>query len=180
MLGKKCEVVRCVQEPYPYPEPDQSSPWLPSHILKIHLHIIFPSTPGSSQWSLYFTFPHKNSVHTSPLSIRSACPAHLIVYDLITRIIFVPDLYYNIIRTQNNVGIFGAVRFLQTLLSFLNTKHIITMLVFVTPYVWTTILIQCDMEIDGQAFYDNKYEEGLCPRCIFTYSLSLLNQIILF
>ena len=53
------------------------------------------------------------------------------------------------------------------------------MLVFVTQYLWTTILIQCDVEIDSQAFYDNKYDKGVCSLCIFTYSLSLLNRIIL-
>jgi hypothetical protein len=42
------------------------------------------------------------------------------------------------------------------------------MLVFVTQYLWTTILIQCDVEIDSQAFCDNKYDKGVCPLCIFT------------
>jgi len=32
----------------PYPEPDQSSPCLPSHLLEIHFNIILLSTPGSS------------------------------------------------------------------------------------------------------------------------------------
>ena len=96
MLGMKCEAVRCVEEHAicPYPEPDQSSPWPPSHFLTIHFNTIIPSTPGSSQWSLSVNFSHKISVHTSPLPIRSACPAYLIVYDLITRIIFVPHLYF--------------------------------------------------------------------------------------
>ena len=32
----------------PYPEPAQCSPCLPSHFLKIHFNIIFPSMPNSS------------------------------------------------------------------------------------------------------------------------------------
>ena len=38
-----------------------------SHFLKIQLNIKFPSTSGSSKWSLSFSFPHKNPLYTSPL-----------------------------------------------------------------------------------------------------------------
>jgi hypothetical protein len=44
-----------------YPQPDQSSPChTPSLFLKIHLHIILPSTPGFSKWSLSLKFPYQN------------------------------------------------------------------------------------------------------------------------
>ena len=51
---------------YPYPEPTHPVPTTPSHFLKIHLNIIFPSTSWSPQWSHSLRFPHQNLVHTSP------------------------------------------------------------------------------------------------------------------
>jgi hypothetical protein len=52
----------------PYPEPARSSPKPTSYLLKIHLNIIIPSTPGSPKWSLSLGFPpHQNPVYASPL-----------------------------------------------------------------------------------------------------------------
>jgi hypothetical protein len=59
-----------------------------SHFLKIHLNI-FPSMPGSPQWSLSLGFSHQNHVHAPPRPIRATWPAHLTVLDVITWIILV-------------------------------------------------------------------------------------------
>ena len=56
-----------------------------SHFLKIHLNFILPSIPGYSKWSLS---PSKPCMHLSCPPIHATCPAHLIIPDLITWIIF--------------------------------------------------------------------------------------------
>jgi hypothetical protein len=54
------------------------------YLPEVHLKVILPPTPRSSQWSLTFGSPNQNPVNTSPLPMRSTCPAHLILLDLIT------------------------------------------------------------------------------------------------
>ena len=52
------------------------------HLLKIHLNISLPSTP----WSFPQVFPPKPCLHLSS-PICATCPAHLLLFDLINRII---------------------------------------------------------------------------------------------
>ena len=70
----------------PYPEPVRSSPSPTPHCLKIHLNFILTSTPPSG--SFPSGFPTK-TLYTSLLSpTRATYPAHLILLDFITQIIF--------------------------------------------------------------------------------------------
>lgn len=49
-----------------YPESDQSGPCPASYFLNINFNVTFPSKPAFSKWSLSLTFPHPNTVCTSP------------------------------------------------------------------------------------------------------------------
>ena len=67
----------------PYHEPDTFSPSLPSHILKIHLNIILPSTPVPSKWSFSRRLNHQNPEYTYllPHTCYMPRPSHFSRFD---------------------------------------------------------------------------------------------------
>ena len=56
-----------------------------SHLLEIQPNIIRPSMTRYTQWSPSFRFPHQYTIHPLSSPIRTTCPAHLILLDVITR-----------------------------------------------------------------------------------------------
>jgi len=74
---------------------------IPVHIftpcfLKIRFHIFLLSTPRSSKWSLPLRLSNQNHVCVSHLSlIRATFPAHLILRDVVTLIMFGDVIQFN-------------------------------------------------------------------------------------
>jgi hypothetical protein len=70
----------CSQKPATGPYLSQPFPFRPIDpcLPKVHLNVILPPTPRSSQWSLTFGPPNQNPVNTSPLhpACHMSCPPH--------------------------------------------------------------------------------------------------------
>ena len=104
----------------PYPEPDQPIPFTTSHFLTIHLNIFLPSTPGLFPSG----FPTKIVYATGLSPVRATFLVHLILLDLITRIIFgevyrslSPSLY-SFLHSNLTSCFLGTNSFLSALFSY--------------------------------------------------------------
>ena len=107
----------------------------PSHFLKIHLNTVLPSKPGSFEWSLFLRFPHQNPIYTSTAPICATCTVHLILLDLIARIIFGEEYrplrssLCSLLHSPFTSPLLGPNFFLSTLVS---------LSAYFPPWMWAT------------------------------------------
>jgi hypothetical protein len=115
-----------VSAPCPYPEPDQSNQCPSYHFLRILLNIIFPFMSGSSEWSFPLGFPYRTLYEPLLCPIHATCPAHLILLNFITRIIFGEEYGYSLcccFPCPVTSFLFGPKFLLKTLFSNTHSLH---------------------------------------------------------
>ena len=127
---------RTHKRPPPIPILGQPNPvHIPiSHLLEIHPNIIHPSTPRSPQWSLSLRFPHQDPIRPLSSSIRTTCPAHLILLHFITRTILGEQYrsfscsLCSLLHSLVNSSLLGPNILLNTMfsntLSFLSSRNV--------------------------------------------------------
>jgi hypothetical protein len=71
-----------------YREPHPCGPQFTTLFPKIQFNFIFPSTLGTSECRLRFRFPAKICYEFLISPMHAACSTHLIIFDLITLIIY--------------------------------------------------------------------------------------------
>ena len=107
-----------------YPEPDQSNPWTLFYFLKIRCNITLPSMPRSFIRFLFISSPNQNLLRASPITIRTTCPANLILLDLITRTIMgeqyrsLSSSLFSFVHSAVNSSLLGPNILLNNLFSY--------------------------------------------------------------
>jgi hypothetical protein len=97
-------------QPVPTLSPINPAHASPTHVFKIHFNTILPSRPRSSKWSLSFRSPTKILYARLLPHVRATRPAHYILQNFITRIIFAEQfiLYIYIICEISQIYIFTS------------------------------------------------------------------------
>ena len=127
----------------PYPETARSSTYPTSHFLKIHLKIIFPSTPGYSKLSFSSGFPSKTLYVPFLSPIRGICRAHLILLGLITRIILGED----------NISLSSSLR---SLLHFPVTSSLLGQNIILSTLFSNTFILSSSLNVSDQVSHPYK------------------------
>jgi hypothetical protein len=108
---------------------------LTAYFLKIHLHIILSSTPGSPKWSLSFRFPHRIPVYTSPLPHTRYMQHGLDIYLISVHLLGVINEFLSVLASRC-ASWWGSVE---------NTRFSSgsTTVIFVTLYIYVYMFAYC-------------------------------------
>jgi hypothetical protein len=133
----------------------------PTHVLKIHFHITLPSTYSCCQCSPFLGFPPpKPCTLLSP--VRATCPTHLILLDLITRMLFVMEC-----KAQRSTSYKGVKYELGLWMIYVKNRFFNTSGYSYTHLQWLLISLPLNPYIFGKEFnsrtgYLTKIVSGVC------------------